>query len=45
MKKIKRFLKGWGFNLSGARKKRKKGIQEGFQKLEAMEESGSLNSD
>jgi uncharacterized protein YgfB (UPF0149 family) len=43
MKKIKRFLKGWG--LSGARKKRKKEIQEGFQELEAMEESGSLNSD
>jgi hypothetical protein len=24
IKKVKKFLKGWGFNLSGARKKRKK---------------------
>jgi hypothetical protein len=26
LKKVKKFLKGWGFNLSGSRRKRKKEI-------------------
>jgi hypothetical protein len=40
---VKKFLKGWGFNLSGARKKRKHQIQEELRDLEIMEEHGSLD--
>jgi hypothetical protein len=39
LKKVNFVLKGWGFNLSGSRKKRKKEIQDGIADLEA-EESG-----
>lgn len=35
LKKVKKFLKGWGFNLSSSRKKE---IQEGLAGLEALEE-------
>jgi hypothetical protein len=44
LKKIKRFMKGWGFNLSGARKKRKQYLYEIMADLETMEEVGSLDN-
>jgi hypothetical protein len=33
LKKVKKYLKGWGFNLSGTRKKRKHQIQEELRDL------------
>jgi hypothetical protein len=45
LKKVRKFLKGWGYNLSRSRKKRKKEIQETLQKLEEMEESSPLSGD
>jgi hypothetical protein len=44
LKKVRKILKGWGYNLSGSRKKRKE-IQETLQKLEEMEESSPLQDD
>jgi argonaute-like protein implicated in RNA metabolism and viral defense len=44
LKKIKRFMKGCGFNLSGARKKRKQDLYEIMADLETMEEVGSLDN-
>jgi argonaute-like protein implicated in RNA metabolism and viral defense len=44
LNKIKRFMKGWGFNLSGARKKRKQDLYEIMADLETMEEVGSLDN-
>jgi hypothetical protein len=38
-------LKGWGFNLSGARKKRKQTIQEELRDLEILKEHGALDED
>jgi hypothetical protein len=37
------FFKGWGYNLSGIRKKRTKEIQEELATLEFLEEQGSLS--
>jgi hypothetical protein len=45
LKKVKSFLKGWGFNLVGIRRKRKKEIQEELMELEGMEEKCTLNMD
>jgi hypothetical protein len=45
LKRVKRFLKGWGFNLARARKKRKQELSESMADLEIMEEVGSLNHD
>jgi hypothetical protein len=39
LKKVKKFLKGWGFNLSGSRRKWEKEIQKGLPGLESLEES------
>jgi hypothetical protein len=38
MKKVKKFLKGWGFNKAGSEKKRKKDINEEIIFLEELEE-------
>jgi hypothetical protein len=43
LKKVKKYLKGWGFNLSGTRKKRKHQIQEELRDLEVMEEQCALD--
>lgn len=43
LRKIKQFFKGWGFNLAGARKKRKQEIQCELAKIELEEENGILN--
>jgi hypothetical protein len=40
LKKIRKFLKGWGYNIAGARKKRKQEIQEQILMFEEMEEAG-----
>jgi hypothetical protein len=45
LKKVKNFLKGWGFNLAGNRKKRKKEIENLIMELEEQEECGPLSSD
>jgi hypothetical protein len=45
LKNVKKYLKGWGFNLSGARKKRKHTIQEELRDLEILEEHGALDED
>jgi hypothetical protein len=45
LKKVKKFLKGWGFNKDGSRKKRKKEITEELADLEIMEENAPLNLD
>jgi hypothetical protein len=45
IKKIRKLLKGCGYNLSERRKQRKKEIQEILEKLETEEELGSLNVD
>jgi hypothetical protein len=34
LKKVKKFLKGWGYNLAGNRKKRKKEIENLILELE-----------
>jgi hypothetical protein len=41
--KVKQYLKGWGFNLSGSRKKRKQVILDLLMGLEEMEEARPLN--
>jgi hypothetical protein len=43
LKKSKKILKGWGYNLFGIRKKRTKEIQEELATLEFLEEQGSLS--
>jgi hypothetical protein len=43
LKKVKKALKGWGFNVSGARKQKKKRLMEEISDLELMEELGNLN--
>jgi hypothetical protein len=40
LKKMKIFLKGWGYNLAGSRKKRKLEIEKLIKELEDQEESG-----
>jgi hypothetical protein len=45
LKKVKRFLKGWEFNLDGSRRKRKKEIMDKLTTLETLEEMCSLNQD
>jgi hypothetical protein len=40
---VKKVLKGWDFNASGARKQKKKRLMEEIADLELMEEMGSLN--
>jgi DNA-binding transcriptional regulator YiaG len=40
---VKKFLKGWGYNLTGSRKKRKKEILEALLELEEAEEMGPLD--
>jgi hypothetical protein len=40
LKKVKKFLKGWGFNLSGNRKRRIKEIHEEIATLELLQEQG-----
>jgi hypothetical protein len=43
LKKVKKALKGWGFNLLGSRKQKKKEIMEEIADLELLEEIGTLN--
>jgi hypothetical protein len=43
LKKVKRFLKRWGFNLAGSRKKKKKEIMEKLVAMENLEEMCPLN--
>jgi hypothetical protein len=43
LKKVKKSLKGWGYNLSESRKKRKKEIQDSLAVLEELEERGPLS--
>jgi hypothetical protein len=43
LKKVKRFLKCWGFNLAGSRKERKMQIQNEVKDLEIMEENGIIS--
>lgn len=43
LKKIKKFFKGWGFNLAGNRKKRKGEIHDELARLEMLEETSDLN--
>jgi hypothetical protein len=43
LKKIKKVLKGWGFNLSGSRKQKKKEIIEEIVDLELLGEICTLN--
>jgi hypothetical protein len=45
LKKVKKILKGWGFNLAGVQKKRKKGILEELMDLEILEETVGLVDD
>jgi hypothetical protein len=45
LKKVKKFLKWWGFNLAGAQKKRMKEIQEEQMDLELLEETVGLVDD
>jgi uncharacterized protein YqgQ len=40
LKKVKKFLKGWGFNLFGNRKRRIKEIHEEIATLEILQEQG-----
>jgi exonuclease III len=43
LKKVKKFLKGWGFNLSGTRKRRKKEVAKEMADLETLEEVNTLS--
>jgi hypothetical protein len=43
LKKVKNFLKGWGFNKIGSNKKKGKDIEDEMMNLELLEESGSLS--
>jgi hypothetical protein len=43
LKKVNFFLKGWGYNLSGSRNKRKKEILEALFVLEEMEVATPLD--
>jgi hypothetical protein len=45
IKKVKKILIGWGYNLSGMRKKRTREIQEELAVLELLEEQDSLAED
>jgi hypothetical protein len=45
LKKVKKFLKGWGFNKAGNAKKRKREINEEIMNLKMMEELGPLTED
>jgi hypothetical protein len=45
LKKVKQFLKGWGFNLSSSKKKRKQLIQDLLCQLEMIEETCPLSMD
>jgi hypothetical protein len=45
LKKVKRSLKGWGFNLAGSKKQRKNQIQRDIRELEIVEENGILSDD
>jgi hypothetical protein len=45
IKKVKKFLKGWGFNRAGSPKKRKKEIYEAPSNLEQKEEESTLNEE
>jgi hypothetical protein len=40
---VKKALKGWGFNVSGAMKQKKKEILEEIADLETLDESGTLS--
>jgi mannosylglycoprotein endo-beta-mannosidase len=42
---FKQYFKGWGFNLQGELKKKRKGISDELVKLELIEESGDLSKD
>jgi hypothetical protein len=42
LKKVKKVLKGWGFNLARSRKQKKKEITEEIADLELLEEIGNL---
>jgi hypothetical protein len=42
---LKQFFKGWGFNLQGEMKKKRKEFQEELAALESVEESVGLSSD
>jgi hypothetical protein len=42
---VKKFLKGWGFNLVGSMKKRKREIQEELLDLETFEENGIMDEE
>jgi hypothetical protein len=43
LKKVKKILKGWGYNRSGSAKLRRKKVESTLFELEQMEEEGHLN--
>jgi hypothetical protein len=43
IKKVKKFLEGWGFSQARSRKRREKDITEELADLEIMEENDPLN--
>lgn len=45
LKKVKKYLKGWGYNLAGNTKRRKVGIHDDLAKLESLEEESPLSDD
>lgn len=44
LKRFKQYYKGWGFNIQGARRKRKREIQGTLKELEEIEEAGPLEA-
>jgi hypothetical protein len=45
LKLVKQFFKGWGFNLQGEMRKRRKEFQSELAVLESIEEEGGLSID
>jgi hypothetical protein len=45
LRKVKKFLKGWGYNLAGSRKKKKQEIERLIMEMEEHEEIGPLTFD
>jgi len=45
LKMLKRYFKGWGFNLQGELRKKRANISDELIDLEALEESGNLSDD
>lgn len=45
LKKVKRYVKGWGYNLARNMKRRKAEIHEELSKMEAIEEESFLTKE